>query len=388
MKPKPTLADLPLRPELRGQEPYGAPQLDVPVRLNVNENPYPPSDAVIADMEKAVREAAAGINRYPDREAWELRTELAGYLGHGLTAENIWAANGSNEVMSQLLLAFGGPDQPTSGSNPVAGLSAAFADSSKPRKLLAFDPTYSMYPEYARNTHTEYVTLKRADDFTVGAGAREIGLIEACDPTVIVIASPNNPTGTTTPLSRIKRIATTFDKAIVVVDEAYQEFSKHPENTALTLLDECPNIVVSRTMSKAFAFAGGRLGYLATTEAVIDACRIVRLPYHLSAQTQALALVALRHSAEMLAQVGLLRRVRDEMLVRLPQLGVEVIDSDANFCLFGPFHDRHDVWQRLLDRGVLVRETGPEGWLRVSAGTPDEAEAFYAALQAILEEVR
>jgi histidinol-phosphate aminotransferase len=287
--------------------------------------------------------------------------------------------------MTHLLLAFGGPQQETPGLNSSASLSA---DNAKPRKLLAFDPTYSMYPEYARNTHTEYVTLKRVDDYSVGAGAFEIGLMAAEDPTVIVIASPNNPTGTTTPLSRIEKIAATFDKAIVVVDEAYQEFSKHPEDTALTLLDDYPNIVVSRTMSKAFAFAGGRVGYLAAAPAIVDACRIVRLPYHLSAQTQALALVALRHADEMLAQVGQLRKVRDEMLAKLPQLGVEVIDSDANFCLFGPFHDRHDVWQRLLDRGVLVRETGPSGWLRVSAGTPEEAEAFYAALRAIMEEVR
>ena len=141
-------------------------------------------------------------------------------------------------------------------------------------------------------------------------------------------------------------------------------------------------------MSKAFALAGGRVGYLAASPAIVDACRIVRLPYHLSAQTQAVARVALAHSAELLAQVDELRVTRDQMLVRLPQLGVEVIDSDANFCLFGPFGDRHDVWQRLLDRGVLVRETGPDGWLRVTAGTPAETQAFYDALAEVLEEIR
>ncbi len=360
MKPDVTLAELPLRPELVGEQPYGAPQLDVPVRLNVNENPYPPSADVRAEMAEAV--AAHALNRYPDREALGLRTALAGYLGHGLEASGIWAANGSNEVMTHLLQAFGGPG----------------------RTVLSFTPTYSMYPEYARNTHTAYVTEPRARDFTLDA-ATVLAAIAQHRPDVVVITTPNNPTGTSTPLAVIEQVLAATD-AIVVVDEAYQEFARHPERTALTLLDRYGNLVVSRTMSKAFALAGGRVGYLAAAPAIVDACRIVRLPYHLSAQTQAVAEVALRHAGELLAQVDQLRATRDEMLVRLPQLGVEVVDSDANFCLFGSFADRHDVWQRLLDRGVLVRETGPEGWLRVSAGTPAETERFYTALAEVMEE--
>jgi histidinol-phosphate aminotransferase len=362
MRPDAGLEQLPLRPELVGEEPYGAPQLDVPVRLNVNENPYPPSDAVRAEIAAAV--AAQGLNRYPDREATALRAALAGYLGHGLTADRIWAANGSNEVMTHLLLAFGGPG----------------------RTLLSFTPTYSMYPEYARNTHTRYVTVPRADDFTLDA-ARVLAAIAEHDPDVVVITTPNNPTGTITPLAVIEEVLAGTEK-IVVVDEAYQEFSRHPERTAVSLLDRYGNLVVSRTMSKAFALAGGRVGYLAASPAIVDACRIVRLPYHLSAQTQAVAEVALRHADELLHKVDELRATRDELLVRLPQLGVEVIDSDANFALFGPFADRHDVWQRLLDRGVLVRETGPSGWLRVTAGTPEETQAFYDALSRALEEIR
>ncbi|HOC12428.1 MAG TPA: histidinol-phosphate transaminase [Propionicimonas sp.] len=360
MRPDANLGELPLRPELVGEEPYGAPQLDVPVRLNVNENPYPPGPEIRAEMASAV--AAESLNRYPDREAWALREALADYLGHGLIPLQIWAANGSNEVMTHLLQGFGGPG----------------------RKVLSFTPTYSMYPEYARNTHTTYVTEPRLPDYSLDADT-VLKAIAEHEPAVVVITTPNNPTGTTTPLEVVEAVLTGTE-AIVVVDEAYQEFARHPEQTALTLLPRFGNLVVSRTMSKAFALAGGRVGYLAASPAIVDACRIVRLPYHLSAQTQAVARVALAHSAELLAQVDELRVTRDQMLVRLPQLGVEVIDSDANFCLFGPFADRHDVWQRLLERGVLVRETGPAGYLRVSAGTPAETQAFYAALAEVMEE--
>lgn len=355
-----TFAGLPLRPELVGQEPYGAPQLDVDVRLNVNENPYPPSAEVARDMARAALDAALGANRYPDREARELRAALASYLGHGLTPERIWVANGSNEVLTHLFSAFGGPG----------------------RRALSFSPTYSMYPEYARNTHTEWVSEPRLPDFTLDA-ALALRAIDRHRPTVVLITTPNNPTGTTTPVGVIAEIAAGTN-AVVVVDEAYQEFSRHPGETSLRLLDSHPNLVVSRTMSKAFAFAGGRVGYLAASADVVDACRIVRLPYHLSAQTQAMARVALAHAGEMLSQVDRLRAVRDEMLVQLPRLGVDVIDSDANFCLFGPFRDRHAVWTALLEQGVLVRETGPEGWLRVTAGTPAETERFYQALTAVL----
>ena len=360
MRPEAGLEELPLRPELVGQEPYGAPQLDVPVRLNVNENPYSPNPAIRAEMAAAV--AAESLNRYPDREAWALREALAGYLGHGLIPPQVWAANGSNEVMTHLLQAFGGPG----------------------RTLLSFTPTYSMYPEYARNTHTAYVTVPRHEDFTLDA-ALVLEAIAVQDPAVVVITTPNNPTGTTTPVPVIEEVLAGTE-AIVVVDEAYQEFARHPERTALTLLERFGNLVVSRTMSKAFALAGGRVGYLAASPAIVDACRIVRLPYHLSAQTQAVARVALAHAGELLAQVDELRTTRDDMLRRLPRLGVEVIDSDANFCLFGPFADRHDVWEQLRERGVLVRETGPTGYLRVSAGTPEETETFYAALAEVLEE--
>jgi histidinol-phosphate aminotransferase len=357
---KVTLDELPLRDELRGELPYGAPQLDVAVRLNVNENPYPPSEAVVADIAAAVAAAARGMNRYPERDALALRADLAAYLGHDLTADEVWAANGSNEVMQQLLAAFAGPG----------------------RTAVSFAPTYSMYPEYARNTHTDWVVGRRRDDFTLDP-AHALDLIAERAPAVVLLASPNNPTGTALPLDVIAAICEATP-GMVVVDEAYAEFRRAGTPSALSLLPQYPRLVVTRTMSKAFAFAGGRLGYLAAAPAVVDAVRIVRLPYHLSAVTQAAARVALAHADEMLARVDGLRAGRDELVEWLRGIGLSAADSDANFVLFGPFPDRHAVWQGLLDRGVLIRETGPDGWLRVSIGTPDEMAAFRSVLKELL----
>lgn len=348
------LEDLPLRADLVGEEPYGAPQLDVPVVLNVNENPYPPSPAIRREMAEAITAAAGSLNRYPDREAHALRQELATYLGHGLREENIWAANGSNEIMSHLLTAFGGPG----------------------RRVLTFTPTYSMYPEYARNTCTGYVTAPRHADYSLDAPLILEAIAEH-QPTVVLITTPNNPTGTSVPLEVIDEVCAGTD-AIVVADEAYQEFSSRP--SALELLARHPRLVVSRTMSKAFALAGGRVGYLAAAPAVVDACRIVRLPYHLSAQTQAVARVALAHADELLAQVRQLAAEARSFEEWARTQGYAVIDSDANFSLIGRFPDRHRVWQDLLDRGILIRETGPDGFLRVSAGTPDEMAELKQAL--------
>jgi len=354
MRPNPDWSELPLRPEVAQAQPYGAPQLDVPVRLNVNENPYPPSQSVRADMAAAVLAASASLNRYPDREALDLRQRLAGYLGHDLTVDQVWAANGSNEIMIEILQAFGGPG----------------------RSVLTFTPSYSMYPEYARDTHTTYLTSPRTADFRIDP-ATALDTIVHQGPAVVVVARPNNPTGTPTDLGLIARLAEA-SPGMVVVDEAYQEFSDQP--SALDLLGQHGNLIVTRTMSKAFAFAGGRVGYAAAHPAVIDALRVVRLPYHLSAITQAVAAVALDHATEMLAGVAELVRTRDATVERLRQTGLDVVDSQANFCLFGPLADRHAVWQGLLDRGVLVRETGPAGYLRVSIGTPDDMDRFLVAL--------
>jgi histidinol-phosphate aminotransferase len=359
--------ELPLREELRGIEPYGAPQLDVPVALNVNENPYPPSEAVVADVAAAVADATRTLNRYPDREFTELRKELAAYLcrdgARDLTPDQVWAANGSNEVMLHLLQAFGGPG----------------------RTALSFAPTYSMYPEYARDTNTGWVTGHRAHDFAVDVEAA-VALVREVRPSVVLLPSPNNPTGTALPLATVEALCAVAAEVpgVVVIDEAYAEFRREGTPSALELLPTTPNLVVTRTMSKAFALAGGRLGYLAASTELCDALRVVRLPYHLSAVTQAVAVAALRHADELLGNVDALRRERDALVTWLREQGLTVAESDANFVLFGTFADRHAVWEALLERGVLIRETGPEGWLRVSVGTPDEMAAFRAALLEVM----
>jgi histidinol-phosphate aminotransferase len=350
----------PLRAELRGVQPYGAPQLDVPVALNVNENPYPPSRAVVDDIAGAVTLAASTLNRYPDREFTELRVGLAAYLsgdaGFEVAPEQVWAANGSNEVMLQILQAFGGPG----------------------RTAVSFAPTYSMYPEYARDAMTTWVAGRRHEDFSFDLDdARR--LVQEHQPSVVLLPSPNNPTGTALPHEVIGELCA-IAPGVVVIDEAYAEFRRSDTPSALELLPEHRNLVVTRTMSKAFALAGARLGYLAAAPELCDALRVVRLPYHLSAITQAAASAALRHADELLGKVDELRAERDRTVEWLVDEGFEVAQSDANFVLFGRFDDREALWQQLLDRGVLIRVTGPEGWLRVSIGTAAEMTAFKDAL--------
>ncbi len=358
---------------IRGDQPYGAPQLDVPYQLNTNENPYGPSDTVIATIAADVAAAAATLNRYPDRDFTALRQDLADFLHSEssvlLDPTQIWAANGSNEVMLHILQAFGGPG----------------------RTALAFTPAYAMYSEYARDTLTQWTTIARRDDFTIDLEAATTHLKESA-PAVIFLTSPNNPTGTAlapNELRAILNIALEIDidggPALVVVDEAYAEFRREGTPSALELLAEYPNLVVTRTMSKAFALAGGRLGYLAASQDIVDTLRIVRLPYHLSSVTQAVARAALKHQDELLSQVAALREERDGLVTWLRGLTVNgepmtVAQSDANFVFFGKFEDRHAVWQGLLDQGVLIRESGPEGWLRVTVGTRKEMTAFKNAL--------
>lgn len=363
------VTSLPLRDDLAGLEPYGAPQLDVAHPLNVNENPYPPPPQVAEAITNAVAQAIPGVNRYPDRDFPGLRADLAAFLeteSHvsGLTSANLWAANGSNEVMLHLFQAFGGPG----------------------RTALGFAPTYSMYPEYARDTFTTWIVGEREGDFTLDPG-KVSALVYRERPALILLASPNNPTGTALPLEVIDAIAMNArgsgpggGPSVVVVDEAYAEFRREGTPSALELLDTHPHLAVSRTMSKAFAFAGVRLGYLAAAPELIDALRIVRLPYHLSAVTQAVARAALAHSGDLLAQVNCLREERDGLASWLNEHGFPAAASDANFILFGEFDDRHAVWQGLLDRGVLIRETGPTKYLRVSIGTPEQNDAFKNAL--------
>jgi histidinol-phosphate aminotransferase len=360
-----TLADLPLREDLRGKSPYGAPQLQVPVRLNTNENPHPPSRALVDDVTRSVGEAAAELHRYPDRDAVALRSDLAEYLnlrtGVELTVENLWAANGSNEVLQQLLQAFGGPG----------------------RSAIGFVPSYSMHPIIADATRTEWLQAMRADDFglDVDTAVREI---TARRPDLVFVTSPNNPSGQSVPLADLRRLLDAMHSGILILDEAYGEFSSEPSGVAL--IDEYPTkLVVSRTMSKAFAFAGGRLGYLVAAPAVIDAMLLVRLPYHLSSLTQAAARAALRHADDTLASVATLIAERERVSNGLSQLGFRVVPSDANFILFGEFADAPATWQRYLDQGVLIRDVGIPGYLRATTGLAEENDALLAASARLVE---
>lgn len=349
-----TLSDLPIRDDLRGMHPYGAPQEHVPVRLNVNENTHPIPETVATDIVTALARAVLGVNRYPDREFTELRESLSVYLGHGLLPANLWAANGSNEVLQQVLQAFGGPG----------------------RTLLGFPPTYSMHSIIANGTGTRWVEGQRDAGYELSASA-VVSAIEREKPDIVFLCSPNNPTGT--PLS-LQAIAAAYDatRGIVLVDEAYAEFD--PGETALALLAGRPRLLVSRTMSKAFAFAGVRLGYLAADPAVADALRLVRLPYHLSALTQAAAIAALAHAPEMLAMVEDIKTQRDRMIAELPRLGYSPLPSAANFVLFGGVPDAHATFEALFAEGILIRDVGIPHHLRVTAGTSAETTLFLDAL--------
>ena len=357
-----TLDDLPLRDDLRGKSPYGAPQLAVPVRLNTNENPHPPTQALIDDVAASVRAVAGELHRYPDRDAVALRTDLAAYLtaqtGTSVGVDNVWAANGSNEILQQLLQAFGGPG----------------------RSAIGFVPSYSMHPIISDGTQTAWLVANRAEDFSLDPGVAAQAIKEH-SPDVVFVTSPNNPSGQSVSIDDLRELldaVSSQNNGLLIVDEAYGEFSSQP--SAIGLLTDYPTrLVVSRTMSKAFAFAGGRLGYLVAAPAVVDAMLLVRLPYHLSSVTQAAARAALRHADDTLGSVATLIAERKRVSEALTAMGFRVIPSDANFVLFGEFADAPATWRRYLDDGVLIRDVGIPGYLRTTIGLADENDALLTA---------
>ena len=355
---------LPLREQLRPLTPYGAPQVPAEARLNTNENPYGPSKTLAAAIAKRVGEVAEGLNRYPDRDAIALRTKLAAYLNKqsktSLSVENIWAANGSNEILQSIFLAFGSA------------------------KAIGFIPSYSMHPLIGKVANVEWVDGERNPDFTLNLSAA-INQVKDIKPALTFVTTPNNPTGTAVTISEIEELAKAAAtiNGLLIVDEAYAEFSN--EVSAITLIGKYPNLLVSRTMSKAFAFAGARLGYLAANKTVIDAIQLVRLPYHLSALTQAAAEVALDFQDELLAEVAKLATDRDELSQALVKLGLNVVPSDANFILFSGFKlSSNELWQKLLADGVLIRDVGLPGYLRVTIGNDAENQSFLKALEKAL----
>ena len=376
-----------LRPDLVGRTAYGAPQLDVPTPLNTNENSYAVPQAVVEAIVSAVAEIAPGLNRYPDREFVLLREHLATYLtrtsGVAVTTEQVWAGNGSNEVLLHLLQAFGGIG----------------------RIALGFTPTYSMHSIITRTTGTTWVDGLRGVEGLHGAGPRGDGLpgdglrgvdggrpfaldaasavaqVKAHEPNIVFLCSPNNPTGTALGLDVVRAVHDAAPRAIIVVDEAYAEFARAGTASALTLLEGRDRLVVTRTMSKAFALAGGRLGYLAASPELTECLRLVRLPYHLSTTTQAVARAALTHAGSLLATVEVIKEQRDRIVSGLLEMGLAPVPSDANFVLFGGLADERATWQALVDQGILVRDVGLAHYLRVTAGTPRETETFLEAMR-------
>lgn len=355
----PTFSDLPIRADLRDEKPYGAPQLDVPIQLNVNENTFGIPEPVALEIIQQLAAEVIKLNRYPDRDFLELRGMLADYLGHGLSANQLWAANGSNEVLMQLFQAFGGPEV----------------------TAMSFVPTYSMYPNIARISLTRYVEAPRESGFELSA-SYVASAIKNHQPGIVLLCSPNNPTGTPISLDVIRAAYESFD-GILIVDEAYAEFSN--AQSALSLLEGRPRLVISRTMSKAFAFAGARVGYMAADPAVVDAMRVVRLPYHLSALTQAAAKAALKHSELMLKNVDQIVIQRDRIVVAAKELGLDAYRTDANFVLLEGFKDPGAAFEALLSRGIIVRNVGIPNTLRVTAGTEPETSKLLGELALLLD---
>ena len=357
---------LPVRDDLRGESPYGAPQLDVTVRLNTNENPYSLPDVVVAEVEREISKVAIGLNRYPDRDAIELRGALATYLASqgaaALSVGQVWAANGSNEIIQQIFMAFGGND----------------------RRAIGFVPSYSMHSNIARSTQTAWIDGARGPGFSLTAASI---VTQATDASahMVFLTSPNNPTGTSLDLKIISDVAAALPNTLIVIDEAYGEFLRDKSQSALALLSRAKNVVVSRTMSKAFGLAGARVGYLVGDESVVDAIQLVRLPYHLGAHTQSIALVALRHASLLLENVERIKEQRNRLVSELTVMGLFPESSDANFVLFGGLQDAGKVWKDLVARGVLIRDMGLAGMLRVTAGTAEETTIFLDSLRAILK---
>ena len=361
-----------LRVDLRGRTAYGAPQLDVPVALNTNESSYGVSREVVDAILAEVEAVASTLNRYPDREFTRLRTDLAGYLTRTtdvhVEPDEVWAGNGSNEVLLHIVQAFGGTG----------------------RTALGFTPSYSMHPIISGVSGTSWVDGMRTQDPSRFDIDLDLAVDQATehDPSVVFLTSPNNPTGTALDLDVVQAVYDAAPNAIVVVDEAYAEFARPGTPSAITLLEGRPRLVVTRTMSKAFAFAGVRLGYLVADPHLIDLLRLVRMPYHLSSVTQAVACAALEHRTTMLSMVEAIKAERDRLVDGCTDLGLRPVPSDANFVLVGGFDDAATTWQALLDQGVLVRDVGIANHLRITAGTPDETDAVLTALSTVLATAR
>ncbi len=343
------------RPGLRDVAPYHSPQLDVVARLNTNESPYPLPEDFVEELAGRVRTTA--LNRYPDGRMTELREALAASVGHPV--EGTWAANGSNEIITELLMAYGGPG----------------------RRAAVFDPTYLLHARLSWLTRTDVVSLRLEAPWVLVS--HDVAAAVDARPDVVFVCSPNNPTGNAQPVEVVAALATDTD-ALVIVDEAYVEFGGR---TALPLIAAHPNVVVVRTLSKAFALAGARIGYALAAPVVVEDLERVRLPYHLSALSQAAGIVALHHAPAAERILVRIRAERDRIVRELRTMAaITVYPSDANFVLFVPERPADEVWGELLERGVLVRDLSAvvPNALRVTAGTEHEVDLFLKSLEEVL----
>ncbi len=349
---------IPVRDDLRALEGYHSPQVDVDVRLNTNESPMPPPmawrDAFAAELSRVE------WHRYPDRAAYELRSAIA--ETHEVSPDMVFAANGSNEVLQTILLAYAG-----------AG-----------RTVATFEPTYQMHAQIARVVGSTVVEGERQADYTLDPA--EVGRVIAThDPHVTFLTSPNNPTGLVEPAERVSELVGASN-GLVVADEAYAQFA---DWSALTMIDERRPLVVTRTFSKTWSMAGVRLGYVVGPTWFVAELEKVALPYHLDVAKQIAGRLALRFVDEMDDRVRVIVAERERLSAEMGSMAIDVTPSGANFILFRPTErSGREVWQALLDRSVLVRDCS--GWprladcLRVTVGTPAENDAFLTALKAAL----
>ncbi len=326
--------------------------------MNTNESPYAPPAELVSEVASEIEDIA--LNRYPDRDANLLYEAMSEHLGW--PREGLWIANGSNEVFMHLFLGFGGPG----------------------RSTLLFEPTYSLHSLIPTIASTRVVQLPRSDDFTIQMDAA-VDAIRRERPEIVIVCSPNNPTGGSEPLANVRTLLAE-SPGLVVVDEAYIEFSD-PGESVRSLLDEHENLVLVKTFSKAWRLAGVRIGYMLAQPALVSELARVRLPYHLSAPTQVVGRAALRHASKTLELVRSIADERDKIVAALEALGIRTFPSRANFVLF-EVDDPQTMWRRLLDRGVLVRSYPDhprlERCLRVTAGLPEETDAFVGAMREVV----
>ena len=356
MKGSPALS---VRDDLVEVAAYVSPQYPARYRMNTNEAPYPPPPALIEEVTRGMKDIA--LNRYPDREALDLVDAISEHVAW--PREGLWVANGSNEVFLHLFLAFGGPQ----------------------RTSLTFEPTYSLHTSIPQVAGTRTIQLQRGEDLTIDVD-EALRTISVDQPDVVIVCSPNNPTGGCEPLAAIEAFC---DEApgLVVVDEAYGEFDAH-EHSAKSLLESRPNLVITKTFSKAWRLAGVRIGYMLADPALIAELARVRLPYHLSSITQLIGVAAIRHASDTLEMIRSIVLERDRISTELAALGLKTYPSSANFVLF-EVEEPHEIWEALLQRGVLVRDysgqPGLERCLRVTAGLPEETDAFISTLTEVLD---